>query len=49
MGIACAAPTEGTFYVWARIAYAQWIRFSFGPPLANVQMGLDRLHTMLRV
>ena len=90
MGITCAAPTEGTFYVWASIAslkppfddaevffrralerhvmtvpgvffdvnpgkqrtgpspYAQWLRFSFGPPMANVQMGLDRLEAMLR-
>ena len=89
MGITCAAPSEGTFYVWASIAslkppfndaevffrralerkvmtvpgvffdvnpgkqrtgpspYAQWIRFSFGPPLANVEMGLDRLAAML--
>lgn len=28
--------------------YAQWIRFSFGPPLANVEMGLDRLEAMLK-
>jgi aspartate/methionine/tyrosine aminotransferase len=28
--------------------YRQWMRFSFGPPLANVTMGLDRLEAMLR-
>jgi hypothetical protein len=89
MGITCAAPTEGTFYVWASVAsltppfnnaevffrralerkvmtvpgvffdvnpgkqrsgtspYVQWVRFSFGPPMANVEMGLDRLEAML--
>ena len=28
--------------------YAQWVRFSFGPPIANVKIGLDRLESMLR-
>lgn len=27
--------------------YEQWMRFSFGPPLDNVVMGLDRLDAML--
>ena len=27
--------------------YARWMRFSFGPPLANMQQGLDRLQAML--
>ncbi|MEZ5990656.1 MAG: pyridoxal phosphate-dependent aminotransferase [Planctomycetota bacterium] len=27
--------------------YRQWMRFSFGPPLDNMQMGLDRLEEML--
>lgn len=27
--------------------YRQWVRFSFGPPEANVRMGLDRLSQML--
>ena len=89
MGIRCARPSEGTFYVWASIAdlpepfndanaffrralehrvmtvpgaffdinpgkerlgtspFRQWVRFSFGPPEANVVMGLDRLGEML--
>jgi hypothetical protein len=28
--------------------YRQWMRFSFGPPMANLQMGLDRLEAMVR-
>lgn len=28
--------------------YRQWMRFSFGPPLDNMTMGLDRLAAMLR-
>ena len=28
--------------------YQSWMRFSFGPPYANVEMGLDRLAEMLR-
>jgi aspartate/methionine/tyrosine aminotransferase len=28
--------------------YRQWMRFSFGPPMDNLQMGLDRLEKMLR-
>lgn len=28
--------------------YRQWMRFSFGPPLANMQQGLDRLERMLQ-
>lgn len=28
--------------------YRQWMRFSFGPPIDNVEMGLDRLAAMLR-
>jgi aspartate/methionine/tyrosine aminotransferase len=28
--------------------YRQWMRFSFGPPMDNVKMGLDRLAVMLR-
>ena len=28
--------------------YRQWMRFSFGPPLENVELGLDRLAKMLR-
>ena len=28
--------------------YRQWMRFSFGPPMANMVMGLDRLDAMLR-
>ncbi len=28
--------------------YRQWMRFSFGPPMANMVMGLDRLTAMLR-
>ncbi|MFO0984025.1 MAG: pyridoxal phosphate-dependent aminotransferase [Planctomycetota bacterium] len=27
--------------------YSQWMRFSFGPPIANVALGLDRLAAML--
>jgi len=27
--------------------YRQWMRFSFGPPMDNMQMGLDRLEEML--
>jgi aspartate/methionine/tyrosine aminotransferase len=30
-----------------RSPYAQWMRFSFGPPLDNMQQGLDRLARML--
>lgn len=28
--------------------YKQWMRFSFGPPIDNVRMGLDRLEAMLK-
>ena len=28
--------------------YRQWMRFSFGPPIDNLAMGLDRLERMLR-
>ena len=28
--------------------YRQWMRFSFGPPMDNMQAGLDRLEAMLR-
>jgi aspartate/methionine/tyrosine aminotransferase len=28
--------------------YRQWMRFSFGPPMDNMQAGLDRLEQMLR-
>ena len=28
--------------------YRQWMRFSFGPPMENMVMGLDRLAAMLR-
>jgi hypothetical protein len=28
--------------------YQQWMRFSFGPPRANLEMGLDRLAKMVR-
>jgi len=28
--------------------YDQWMRFSFGPPMDNMVMGLDRLEAMLR-
>lgn len=28
--------------------YAQWMRFSFGPPKPNLEMGLDRLEAMLK-
>jgi aspartate/methionine/tyrosine aminotransferase len=28
--------------------YRQWMRFSFGPPMANMQQGLDRLAAMLK-
>ena len=27
--------------------YKQWMRFSFGPPMDNVEMGLDRIAEML--
>lgn len=27
--------------------YRQWMRFSFGPPMDNLQLGLDRLEAML--
>jgi hypothetical protein len=27
--------------------YAQWVRFSFGPPEANVRLGLERLASLL--
>ena len=30
-----------------RSPFAQWLRFSFGPPIENVRMGLDRLAEML--
>jgi aspartate/methionine/tyrosine aminotransferase len=89
MGIRCARPSEGTFYVWASLEglkpplsdadvffrralerkvmtvpgrffdvnprkqragaspLAAWTRFSFGPPEANVRMGLERLEAMI--
>jgi len=89
MGIRCARPSEGTFYVWASLEglkpplsdadvffrralerkvmtvpgrffdvnprkvragaspLAGWTRFSFGPPEANVRMGLERLEAMI--
>jgi len=89
MGIRCAQPSEGTFYVWASLSglkaplcdadvffrralehkvmtvpgrffdvnprkerpgaspLESWMRFSFGPPEANVRMGLDRLAAMI--
>lgn len=28
--------------------YQQWMRFSFGPPMDNLQMGLDRLEKMIQ-
>jgi aspartate/methionine/tyrosine aminotransferase len=28
--------------------YRQWMRFSFGPPMENLAMGLDRLEAMVR-
>jgi len=28
--------------------YRRWMRFSFGPPIANLAMGLDRLEGMIR-
>ncbi|MBI5365021.1 MAG: pyridoxal phosphate-dependent aminotransferase [Planctomycetes bacterium] len=28
--------------------YRQWMRFSFGPPMPNVELGLDRLEAMLK-
>lgn len=28
--------------------YRQWMRFSFGPPLDNLELGLDRLEKMVR-
>jgi hypothetical protein len=28
--------------------FRQWVRFSFGPPMDNVKMGLDRLDTLVR-
>jgi len=90
LGIRCAHPSEGTFYVWASIAdlkaplddaevffrrmlerkvmtvpgrffdvnprglrpgpspLAPWVRFSFGPPEANVRMGLERIAAVIR-
>ena len=90
LGIRCARPSEGTFYVWASIAglgeplcdaevffqrtlerkvmtvpghffdlhpgqqragpspFRSWVRFSFGPPEANVRMGLERLEALIR-
>jgi hypothetical protein len=27
--------------------YKQWMRFSFGPPMDNMVLGLDRLQAML--
>ena len=30
-----------------RSPYRQWMRFSFGPPMENVTMGLERLENML--
>jgi len=34
-------------YRKAKSPYGQWMRFSFGPPLSNMQMGLERLERML--
>jgi hypothetical protein len=28
-------------------AFRQWMRFSFGPPLANVELGLGRLEALV--
>jgi DNA-binding transcriptional MocR family regulator len=28
--------------------YRQWMRFSFGPPMDNLKMGLDRLEELVR-
>jgi aspartate/methionine/tyrosine aminotransferase len=28
--------------------YRQWMRFSFGPPMDNLALGLDRLEKMIR-
>jgi aspartate/methionine/tyrosine aminotransferase len=28
--------------------FRSWVRFSFGPPEANVRMGLDRLEALVR-
>jgi len=28
--------------------YRQWMRFSFGPPMPNLKLGLDRLEAMIR-
>lgn len=28
--------------------YTQWMRFSFGPPMDNLVLGLDRLEAMVR-
>ena len=89
MGIRCARPSEGTFYVWASLAglkaplcdadvffrralerkvltvpgrffdvnprkertgaspLSTWMRFSFGPPEANVRTGLERLEAVI--
>jgi hypothetical protein len=30
-----------------RSPYARWMRFSFGPPIDNLRLGLDRLEAML--
>jgi aspartate/methionine/tyrosine aminotransferase len=27
--------------------YKQWMRFSFGPPMENLRLGLDRLESMV--
>jgi aspartate/methionine/tyrosine aminotransferase len=35
-------------YRRAESPYSTWMRFSFGPPLDNVRLGLDRLTEMLR-
>lgn len=29
-------------------AYTQWMRFSFGPPMDNLKLGLDRLEAMIK-
>jgi aspartate/methionine/tyrosine aminotransferase len=34
-------------YRRGRSPYSDWMRFSFGPPMANMQMGLSRLEEML--
>jgi hypothetical protein len=33
--------------VITRSTYKQWMRFSFGPPIDDLRLGLDRLEAML--